>query len=724
MAFLNPFLLWGIVGIGAPILIHLLARKRIRRTAWAAMKFLKMVVEKNQRRMNLEDVILLILRCLILVALALAMARPSMKEGGFGGFGGSNESAILMIDNSGSMSQSDGTTSKFQQAQKVAEEILDSLPSGSSVAVWMVSDVVSGVIPEPTHDFSMARKVIREARRTDRGSEMAAAVRQAVEVMRKQTTAVKQIFLLTDGQAVGWKQLGETRILLEGVKKEMETRLVILGESEMHNLGVTGLRMSSALAVVGQAVRFEVEVANFGVEEARNVQVSLGVDGEAVSDELGIESLGVGEKKKISLYVQFRDAGYHSVTAHLPADRNPADDQRSVATRVIGQISVLLVDGDPGVEARESEVFYLRHALVPVPVEQREKYYIKTKTVTPGEMGGVRLSDYEAVILANVVDLPEGMLGNLEKYLQGGGGLLIFPGGRISTTFYNEKLFSERGWLPAAFGVARGNAEQQENFFHLQSKGYEHPIVSIWKDPASGNPATANFYRAFGLEVEKTDVPKAGVGAPAVVLNYDDGTPAVMERTWGYGRVIQFSSTADSAWNDLCIRPIFVPLIHRILGSVVTRQDEHLNLRVGTKLSLVVNGDLVGKDVRIGTPGGKKEAMRLQRIALSGGLPLLEFDETESGGVYPVYLGDDATAMIQFAAQSEASESKLAELSGADWKVFEGVAKVIRWTPAENLRFLLEKERTGTEYWLGLAILGLLLAMVEMWLGNRWSVSK
>ena len=272
--------------------------------------------------------------------------------------------------------------------------------------------------------------------------------------------------------------------------------------------------------------------------------------------------------------------------------------------------------------------------------------------------------------------------------------------------------------------MARGNVEQQENFFHLQSKGYEHPIVSIWKDPASGNPATANFYRAFGLEVEKTDVPKAGVGAPAVVLNYDDGTPAVMERTWGYGRVIQFSSTADSAWNDLCIRPIFVPLIHRILGSVVTRQDEHLNLRVGTKLSLVVNGDLVGKDVRIGTPGGKKEAMRLQRIALSGGLPLLEFDETESGGVYPVYLGDDATAMIQFAAQSEASESKLAELSGADWKVFDGVAKVIRWTPAENLRFLLEKERTGTEYWLGLAILGLLLAMMEMWLGNRWSVSK
>ena len=82
---------------------------------------------------------------------------------------------------------------------------------------------------------------------------------------------------------------------------------------------------------------------------------------------------------------------------------------------------------------------------------------------------------------------------------------------------------------------------------------------------------------------------RADIGPPALVLSYADGQPAVMERTWGYGRVIQFSSTADSAWNDLCIRPIFVPLMHRILGAIVTRQDEHLNLRVGAQLSSVMD---------------------------------------------------------------------------------------------------------------------------------------
>jgi hypothetical protein len=727
VAFLNPLLLFGIIGIASPIIIHLLAKKRIKRTLWAAMKYLKIVVEKNQKRLTLEDLILLILRCLVLIALALAMARPSFKQGGFGGFGGSNEAAIILLDNSASMSQSDGVSSKFEKAKKSAEEALDALPAGSSVAVWLVSDVVKNVIPEPARDFALARKIIREAQRTDRGSEMPAALRQAVDVLQRQTVAVKQIFLFTDGQAAGWKQLADARMLLDPVKQDITTRLVLIGESEQHNLGVTGLRMSSALAPVNQPVRFEVEVANYGVEEARNVQVSLGVDAEPPGDEAGIESIPPGETRRVSLFVQFRDPGFHSVTAHLPADRYPADDQRAVAVRVIGEINVLLVDGDPGVEPRESEVFYLRNALVPVPPDEREKYYIKTRTIGPNELAAAKLSDYEAVVLANVLDVPEVVLAGLEKYLRSGGGLIVFPGGRMSVTFYNEQLFNGRGFLPASFGAAHGDPEQQDQFFSLQTKGYEHSVVSIWKDPAAGSLGTAHFYRAFTLEPAKSDVPRADIGPPALILKFADGQPAVMERTWGYGRVIQFSSTADSAWNDLCIRPIFVPLIHRILGAIVTRQDEQLNLRAGTKLNYAMDPELVGKDLTISKPGTKKDtrdATSLRRVALNAGLPLLEFDETDMAGVYDARIGDDATPTLRFATQSDPGESKLEELSPADLKVFDGVAQIIRWSPEQSLRTFLQTERTGSEFWLAFALLALVLAVAETWFGNRWSKSK
>lgn len=723
MAFLNPLLLFGIVGIASPIIIHLLAKKKIKRVVWAAMRFLKNVVEKNQRRLSLEDLILLILRCALLVLLALALARPSFKKGGLAGFGDSNETAIIAIDNSGSMSQNDGAASKFEQAQKAAEDVLDSLPSGSSVAVWLVSDVVKNVIPEPTHDLALVRKSIREAQRSDRGTEMSSAMRRMVEVLQRQSVAVKQLFLITDGQSNGWKQLAETRALLDGAK-DIHARFVLLGESEQHNLGVTGLRMASALAPVNEAVRFEIEVANYGTTEAKNVPVGLGIDEEPPGDEATIDTIPAGESKKISLYATFREAGYHSVVARLPADRNPADDQRALAVRVIGEINVLLVDGDPGIEPRESEVFYLHNALTPVPMEQREKYYIKTKTIPPAELAAAKLGDYEAVVLANVSDVPESVLTALERYLRSGGGLMVFPGGKIGTTFYNAKMFAERSFLPAAFGDARGNADQQEQFFTLQGKDYEHPIVSIWRDPGAGSLATAHFYRAFTLQPSKTPSTRTEAGPPAVVLKYSDGQPAVMERTWGFGRVVQFSSTVDSAWNDLCIRPVFLPLIHRTLGALVTRQEEHLNLRVGTRLSAIMDAELIGKDLTIKPPGAKANEVALQRVLAVNGVPMLQFDATERAGVYEVRQGDDATPLLRFATQADPVESNLQELSALDWKTFDGVAQVFHWTPGVSLRGQLQRERTGNEFWMAIALVALVAAVVETTLANQWSRSR
>ena len=79
MTFLNPALLLGLFAVAVPIIIHLLNRRRFRRVPWAAMRFLKVSVEQNQRRMKIEDFILLLLRCAMVALLALALARPVVE---------------------------------------------------------------------------------------------------------------------------------------------------------------------------------------------------------------------------------------------------------------------------------------------------------------------------------------------------------------------------------------------------------------------------------------------------------------------------------------------------------------------------------------------------------------------------------------------------------------------------------------------------------------------
>ncbi len=724
MSFLNPLLLFGLLGVSAPIIIHLLAKKQIKRVVWAAMKFLKVTVQRNQRKMNLEDIILLILRCALVCMLALALARPALKRSGFAMFGG-GETAFILLDNSGSMSTSDGAEPRFEKARKAAEQVLDSLPGGSSVAVWLVSDLVRDVIPQPTYDLALARKFIREAKRSDQATDLPHAVRQAIEVAQRLEPAQKQLYVITDGQATGWKGIGAVRTMLEPVRKEVLTRIILVGDNEDRNLAVTGIRLGSALATVNQPLRFDASISNFGPEAAASVAVSLALDAGEPSDEQTIESVpGGGESRSISMFATFREPGFHTVTVRIPGDRCTFDDSRTFALNVIDEVHVLLVDGQPGSEARESEVFYLRNALTPVPVEMRDQFFIKTKTVTGGELETVPLKDFDAIVLANVVDLSAPAMQAVESYVRNGGGLLVFPGERISTAFYNDRMHGELRLLPAAFAEPRGEIatpDKEQTFFHLQSAGYTHRITEPWRDPKAGSLSTPQFYRAFTLLPPKAgDVP-ADSRAASVVLNFASGTPAIMEKSFGMGRVVQFASTASARWTDLPVRPVFLPLMHRTLGHILAGQEERLNVRAGTVFSYAAKQDLGNRSYVIATPGNGSVTGVVED---KDGTHFVSTGSTAVAGAYTTTFAEDSDKPLRFAVFSDPSESDLRGTSAADIKVMETVAQVTQWSPGVDLKGSLQTDRTGTEIWLWFAVLALAVAVAELVLGNRWSRSK
>lgn len=726
MSFLNPILLAGLAAVAVPIIIHLLNRRRFQKVTWAAMRFIAASVERNQKRMRIEDLILLALRCLLLALLALALARPAVLHQATDFLGQSKVTGVIILDNSRSMGMTDGTGTRFDRARRAAEQALDSMPPGSATAVFLASDVVQGAIPEPTFDLNLARKVLREARLTDRATDVFPALDQAIATLQGRLALRREIYLVTDGAANGWRQLTEIQRALERSRADIKTHVILVNEREERNLGVSDLRLAGGLSPVNQPLRFEVRVTNYGREEARNTRVSLSPDGEAPVDEFTIDRLPPGATRGVTLFARFRDEGFHSVTARLPDDRQPADDRRTAALRVLREVKVLLVDGEPGAEARESEVFYLQNALVPVAPEAAPDYFIKTSTVTAPELAQARLDDFDAVIFANVPDLSDAGLRALEGYLRRGGGLMVFPGGRLNAAFYNEQLARRLRLLPAEFGPARGRADQEDRYLTLQEKDYDHPVVSLWNDPGAGRLGSARFFQALELKPEPPAAAPAGdsnAGPAQVVVKYADGTPAVMERAWGLGRVIQFSSTADTAWNDLPVRLAWVPLLHRALGSIVARQDEGLNVRVGERFVRRVPAEYLDKEASFFRPRATEVMRDLRRVELAGGWPALQYDQTDLAGLYEASLGEPPLK-LKFAAQADPGESALDELSPAQLTTLREVANVVNWNPDLSLRNLVERGRTGVEFWLPILLACLLVAAAETFLGQWFSRSK
>jgi hypothetical protein len=184
---------------------------------------------------------------------------------------------------------------------------------------------VQVAIPEPTYDLNLARKVLREAPLTDRATDLFPALQKALDTLQGRLALRREIYLITDGQAAGWRQLAEIHRGLERARSEIKTHIVLINEHEEKNLGVADLRLASGLTPVGQPLRFEVRVANYGKDEARNTRVSLNVDGEAPCDEFTLETLPAGGAKTVTLFGKLQTEGFHSVTARLPEDRLAGD---------------------------------------------------------------------------------------------------------------------------------------------------------------------------------------------------------------------------------------------------------------------------------------------------------------------------------------------------------------------------------------------------------------
>src|SRR5260370_28871446 len=80
--FLSPLLAWGMLLGIIPFIIHLLNRRRFRRVEWAPMRHLKLTIRRNRRRIQIEQLLLLLMRIALPVLLFLFLARPFLNPTG------------------------------------------------------------------------------------------------------------------------------------------------------------------------------------------------------------------------------------------------------------------------------------------------------------------------------------------------------------------------------------------------------------------------------------------------------------------------------------------------------------------------------------------------------------------------------------------------------------------------------------------------------------------
>ena len=202
LSLLNAPLFWTGVGMAAvPIIIHLLFRRRFRRVDWAPMKYLKLSIQKNRRRIRIEQLLLLLMRVAAVLLLFAAVARPVMHAQGLGGWlgGSSRTSQLLILDDSLSTGFRDGGRSALARGQELSVQLLDTLAATDRITVVRASAPSEPLVQEvELTDRDLIANLVRQLKPTDTFVAWPTVLEGLQGVLESGTYPIKEVTLVTD----------------------------------------------------------------------------------------------------------------------------------------------------------------------------------------------------------------------------------------------------------------------------------------------------------------------------------------------------------------------------------------------------------------------------------------------------------------------------------------------------------------------------------------------
>lgn len=660
LTFATPALLTGLWLAGVPLLIHLFFRRRHREMDWAAMTWLLEAVKKQYRRMRLEQWLILALRTLIVLAVALAMARPTLEAAA--GMLAPTTTAVhhlLLFDNSMSMQHRLAGASRWERAKSIAGSILDDARSGDVASVVVMGSPTVSLVADPSPYLTDVGKEIDGIKPQHAAAKIEPAVDQALEILKKSTSSRRRVFLLTDMQKSAWVGTGGGADAALGDKlralaERAEVTILDVG-GEGPNQAVIDVEHADALAVRGRPTLYKARVANHSSTPA-NLKAELAVDGQVEATQP--VSIAPGETASVNFDHSFREAGDHVVEVRIPDDALTVDDRRRLITRVRPSLSVLIIDGEPAGEPFASESDYLRVALSP---DEKNTPLMKVEVRQESELPEARLEDFDLVILANVGQFTATEASLARAYLERGGGLAFFLGGRVNAAAYNQVLYADgKGILPARLGDIAGSPTKGKDFFNFDPRGYRSRVVEPFRDAEGAGLLTAKIFR-----YQRATLPAES--AAEVVLGYRGSSdPAVMVANVGRGAVALVTTSADLEWNNWAISPSFVPVVQELARRLVAGRVTRPSVICGDPIALPLPRE--GIDIPITITPPDAEAAVPVRVATRENVKELEWSETDLSGVYRVSLGPPVEENWPVAVNPPVIESDLARVSGDDLK--------------------------------------------------------
>ncbi len=686
MAMLAPLFLLGLAALAVPVLVHLIQRERKTPIEFPSLMFVRRIPYQSVQRRRITNWPLFLLRCAAVILIVLAFSRPFFTQTPVQAAiatSGARE-VVILLDRSASMGYGD----HWQRAKDEAARVIDGLGGGDQ-ATLVLFDRNAEENVRATGDRVRLRAAVDAAELSSGATRYAPAMRLAQSLLSRSTLGRKEVVAITDMQRSGWERPEEIQFP-EGTTFTP----VSVAASDTANVSVTSVAFNRARFASEERVTVTAALTNRGTETVSNVPVTLQIDG--IQTGRTTVNLPPGVATPVSFPAFTLTQAFVRGVVTAGSDPFQADNTFNFVLSPARPAPVLVVTRDG---ASATDGLYVTSALsVGTPPA------FAVEAVPISKLTAASLSRASVVVLADVA-VPGPTGADLKRFVERGGGLLVIGGGRAGV------VDSEGALMPGTLAAPRDAPGGR--FETLGVIDFSHQALELFKTPKSGDFSNVRFFRFRPVTPGEGD---------QVLARFADGSVALAERRVAGGRVIAFGSTLDGDWNDLVLKPVFVPLLHqltRYLGQVEAQPEWQTAGQVVDVTQRVAALTAGGADARVTSAVVLSPSGRRTTVGEGGGASAIEVSEQ---GFYEVRPGGSAASGRPFtlAVNLEAGESDLSAMDPQEFTAgATGRASLVASSGPVEVR-PEETERRQSIWWF-LLLVGFVLLVAESVLANRLS---
>ena len=653
LAFLQlgaPWMLMGGLLAAMPIISHLMHRRTRRRIVWPTVRLLAESSASQSNLFKLRRLVLLILRCLAILLIAGAFARPVWLNGAAGGHGESGATVVMIMDVSASAGQQSSGVPLVNRMRAVAGRTLNSLQEGrDQVNLVYATAQPAAALPQPTYNFTLIREELDKLAATHERADLIKALALGGKILRAHE-GQKQLVIFSDLQRSNWSEILSGSAAGFGLGEDVQVTLVPIEGVAESNASISRPRVQPVQPVVGRPAQLIVQVSNFA-PEAREIEVSATVENRRLGKQrIKLPAGGMGE---VSFQTTFTEEGPRRVRFSLPPDEMTDDDAAYLVVRPVRRVPIVIVgDDDPHLPG--TATYFLLRSLAP---RGDMSDPLRVIHLAAGDLNFGRISDAEAVLISYVGRLSEKAVEDLHAYVnQGGGVLMLCDGGAVADNLRAfEKLGKGRSivpWLP----TRHRNLAAAGGFLTISAGAWASPLLKDFDVPSREALGRIRFGRVW----RTTDLaPDA-----AALLTYDDGTPALSERRIGAGRLLLANFSPALTGSDLGKYGTFVALMQSTVSYLRPRQDFRAGATAGLPCAFAtasLSDRAKPEDFSVVGPNQKPTVATL---TLDGGRMLVAISQPRLPGFYALVRGNEPAVEVT-AVNVDPAESDLRRVSAA-----------------------------------------------------------